>query len=243
MAAVIVFPAIDMKGGKVVRLYRGDLAQATTYGDDPRAQALAFAAAGAEWLHLVDLDGAVAGRQVNGAAVESILAAVKIPVQLGGGIRDEAAIERWLARGLARVILGTVALRDPDLVRRAARRFPGRIVVGIDARDGMVAVEGWEQTSRTPARELARQFHDAGVAAIVYTDIGRDGTLAGVNVESTVALARAARVPMIASGGVASLDDLTRLKSHEGDGIVGAIVGRALYDGRVALAEAISAAR
>jgi phosphoribosylformimino-5-aminoimidazole carboxamide ribotide isomerase len=230
---MILFPAIDLKGGACVRLLRGAMDQATVYNDDPAAQARAFAAAGFEWLHIVDLDGAVAGKAVNGAAVEAILRAVDLPVQLGGGIRDQAAIEAWLGRGVRRVILGTIALKNPDLVKRACRAFPGRIVLGIDARGGRVAVEGWAATSEISALELAQRFEDAGAAAIVYTDIERDGALAGVNIEATAALAAAIRTPVIASGGLASLEELTALKRRAASGIIGVISGRALYDGRL----------
>jgi phosphoribosylformimino-5-aminoimidazole carboxamide ribotide isomerase len=230
---MILFPAIDLKGGQCVRLLRGEMDRATVYNSDPVAQARDFAAAGFEWLHLVDLDGAVTGRAVNGAAVEAILKAISLPVQLGGGIRDETAIAFWLERGVRRVILGTVALRDPDLVKRACRAWPGRIVVGIDARGGKVAVEGWAETSETTALDLARRFEDAGVAAIVYTDIDRDGALEGVNVAATAALATSLSTPVIASGGVASLADIEALLPHEVSGIAGVICGRALYDGRV----------
>ncbi|RDD63294.1 1-(5-phosphoribosyl)-5-[(5-phosphoribosylamino)methylideneamino]imidazole-4-carboxamide isomerase [Ferruginivarius sediminum] len=230
---MILFPAIDLKEGKAVRLLRGEMESARVFNDDPAAQARAFAEAGFEWLHLVDLDGAFAGRPLNAPAVEAIVAAVDLPVQLGGGIRDLATVERWLEAGVARVILGTVAVKDPALVEEACRRFPGRIVVGIDARDGRVAVEGWAETSEIMARDLAKRFEDAGVEAIVYTDIERDGALQGVNVEATVDLARAVSLPVIASGGVASLDDLARLRAVEDQGVAGAILGRALYDGRI----------
>jgi phosphoribosylformimino-5-aminoimidazole carboxamide ribotide isomerase len=236
---VILFPAIDLKDGKCVRLLRGDMAQATTFNDNPGDQAAKFVAAGCRWIHVVDLDGAFAGAPANETAVRAILAAATVPVQLGGGIRDESRIDAWLEAGIARVILGTVALRDPDLVRRACRTRPGKIVVGIDARAGRVAVEGWAETSDVPAVDLARKFEDAGVAAIVYTDIDRDGALAGPNVEATAALARAVRIPIIASGGVSSLDDLRALKAHAAAGIAGVISGRALYDGRIDLAEAV----
>jgi phosphoribosylformimino-5-aminoimidazole carboxamide ribotide isomerase len=235
---MILYPAIDLKDGQCVRLLRGDMAAATVFGDDPAAQARAFAEAGCQWLHLVDLNGAFAGRPVNGVAVEAILAAVAVPVQLGGGIRDRAAIEGWLEKGVSRVILGTVALRDPDLVRAAARAHPGRVAVGIDARDGMVAVEGWAETSDVTATDLARRFEDAGVAAVVYTDIERDGAMQGPNVAATAALARAVSVPVIASGGVSSLDDLRALK-ESGAPLDGAISGRALYEGRIDLAAAV----
>ena len=237
---MILYPAIDLKGGAVVRLMRGDMAAATVYADDPAAQAQSFVAAGVEWLHLVDLDGAIAGRPVNEAAVIAILAAVGVPCQLGGGIRDLAAIERWFERGLARVILGTAALKDPALVRAACRRFPDRIAVGIDARAGRVAVAGWVEEATVTPLELAGRFVDAGVAAIIYTDIDRDGALTGVNVAATTALARAVSIPVIASGGVASLDDLRALKRETASGIAGVICGRALYDGRVDLAAALA---
>ena len=235
---MILYPAIDLKDGQCVRLLRGDMAKATVFGSDPAAQARAFVDAGCAWLHIVDLDGAFAGRPVNAAAVAAILAAVPVPVQLGGGIRDRAAIDGWLARGVARVILGTVALRDPDLVRAAARAHPGRIAVGIDARGGRVAVEGWAEVSDLAALDLARRFEDAGVAAIVYTDIDRDGALQGPNVAATAALARAVDVPVIASGGIASLDDLRALKAARAP-LDGAICGRALYEGRIDLGEAV----
>ena len=237
---MIFFPAIDLKEGACVRLRQGRLEEATLYNDDPAAQARAFAAAGCSWLHVVDLDGAFAGRPRNKVAVRAILAAVAIPVQLGGGIRDMHTIESWLAAGVKRVVLGTAALRDPTLVREACRRFPGRIAVAIDARQGKVASEGWLASSDVTARELALAFENAGVAAIIHTDIERDGALAGLNVEATAALARALSTPVVASGGVASLDDLAALKAHEKDGIAGVIVGRALYDGRLELAAALS---
>jgi phosphoribosylformimino-5-aminoimidazole carboxamide ribotide isomerase len=228
-----LYPAIDLKGGKCVRLFQGDMTRATVFNADPAAQARTFEAVGFEALHVVDLDGAVAGTAVNAAAIRDILTAIRLPVQLGGGIRDRAAIERWLEAGVMRVILGTVALIEPELVREASRAHPGQIVVGIDARQGRVAVEGWAKTSEVTARELALRFEDAGVAAIVYTDIERDGALAGVNVEATATLARALRTPVIASGGVASLDDIRALARHERDGVAGVICGRALYDGRI----------
>ena len=237
---MILFPAIDLKDGNCVRLLRGAMDQATVFNTDPAAQAELFAAAGCQWLHLVDLDGAFAGRSKNGEAVRAILARIAIPIQLGGGIRTAAHIQAWLEAGIRRVILGTVALRDPALVKQACRDWPGRIVVGIDARDGKVAVEGWAETSNVTALELARRFVDAGVAAIVYTDIERDGAMQGPNVEATAALARAVPIPVIASGGVSSLDDLRALKAREADGIAGAISGRAIYDGRIDLAEALA---
>jgi len=237
---VILFPAIDLKAGQVVRLYRGAPQQATVYGSDPAAQAEAFAAAGFRWLHLVDLDGAFAGRPANAAAVETVLRRVSLPVQLGGGIRDLATIERWLALGVRRVILGTAAVRDPALVRTACKAHPGRIVVGVDARDGKVAVEGWAATSELTALELAQRFADAGVAALLFTDVGRDGALTGVNVEATAALARDSGLPVIASGGVAGLEDLRRLKAVAAQGIEGVVVGRALYEGRLEAAAALA---
>ena len=230
---MILFPAIDLKDGAVVRLLRGAMEQATVFGEDPAAQARAFAAAGFAWLHLVDLNGAFAGKPVNGDAVRAILAAVDLPVQLGGGIRDLATVEGWLTAGVRRVILGTAAVKDPALVRDACRAFPERVVVGIDARGGRVAVEGWAEVSDLSALDLARRFEDAGVAAIVYTDIERDGALQGVNVAATAALAEALTIPVIASGGVASLDDIADLKAVEAQGVAGAIIGRALYDGRI----------
>lgn len=230
---MIIFPAIDLKGGQCVRLLKGDMQQATVFNDNPAAQARAFEAQGFRWLHVVDLDGAVAGKAGNAQAVESIIRAVGIPVQLGGGIRDAQSIERWLEGGVRRVILGTAAVKNPDLVREACHKFPGSIAVGIDARQGKVAVEGWAKTSEVSALDLALRFEDCGVAAIIYTDIERDGALAGVNVEATAALARRLETPVIASGGVASLDDIRALRRHEGDGIEGVICGRALYDGRI----------
>ncbi len=237
---MILYPAIDLKDGACVRLLKGDMKTATTFNSDPADQARRFLAAGCTWLHVVDLDGAFAGKSINAAAVETIVeAAAEVPVQLGGGIRDEAGIEYWLARGVRRVILGTVALRDPDLVKRACTRWPGRIVVGIDARQGRVAVTGWSETSSVKALDLALKFEQSGVAAIVYTDIDRDGVMAGPNVESTVDLAYQLTTPVIASGGVSSLADLRELKKHEASGIAGVICGRSLYDGRINLAEAV----
>jgi len=236
---MILYPAIDLKDGQAVRLLRGEMATATVFNDDPAAQARAFAAAGFAWLHLVDLNGAFEGRPVNRAAVESILAAVAIPAQLGGGIRDMATISAWLEAGVARVILGTAAVKNPELVRAACREFPGRVALGIDARGGRVAVEGWAEVSEIEALDLARRYEDAGAAAIVYTDIMRDGVLQGVNVEATADLARATDVPVIASGGVADLADLEALMAAASDGIQGAIIGRALYDGRIDAAAAL----
>ena len=236
---MILYPAIDLKDGQAVRLLRGEMQKATVFSDDPAGQAAAFVAAGCEWLHLVDLNGAFAGAPVNAAAVEAILARVDVPVQLGGGIRDMATIERWLDKGLARVILGTQAVEDPALVRAAARAFPGQVAVGIDARGGRVATRGWAEETDVEATDLARSFEDAGVAAIIYTDIERDGAMQGPNVAATAALARAVSIPVIASGGLSSLDDLIALRDC-GTPLDGAISGRALYDGaldpRVALA-------
>jgi len=236
---VILFPAIDIKDGVCVRLVRGDMASATIFNRDPASQARHFADAGFSWLHIVDLDGAVAGRSVNGAAVAAIRDAVDLPIQLGGGVRDRAAIEHWLALGIDRVVLGTTALRDPRLVRDAAADHPGRIVVGIDARDGHVAVEGWTETTDLGVVDLARHYEECGVAAIVYTDIARDGALVGVDVNAVAAVARQIRIPLIASGGVSSLDDIAALKAQEADGIAGIICGRALYDGRINPAAAL----
>lgn len=237
---MILFPAIDLKDGQCVRLKLGDMEQATVYNTDPAAQARAFEAQGFEYLHVVDLNGAFEGRSVNGAAVEAIRAAVTMPVQLGGGIRDLAGIEAWLARGVTRVILGTVAVRDPALVREACRLFPGRIVVGIDARGGKVAVEGWAEASELTAIDLAAKFEDAGVAAIVYTDIDRDGVLKGLNIASTLELARSVGIPVIASGGLASIADVERLLEPDCAILEGAISGRAIYDGRLDPAAALA---
>lgn len=237
---MILFPAIDLKDGACVRLAQGDMNRATVYETDPAAQARRFADIGFPWLHMVDLNGAFEGRSVNGAAVDAILDATDMKVQLGGGIRDMTAIEGWLARGVARVILGTVALRDPDLVREAARAFPDRVAVGIDARDGRVAVEGWAEQSDIEALDLARQLDDAGVAAIIFTDIARDGVMTGPNVAATADLARALTTAVIASGGVSCLDDLRALKDVADAGIAGVISGRALYDGRLDAAEALA---
>ena len=235
---MILYPAIDLKGGVCVRLRRGDMAAATVFNPDPADQARRFAAAGAEWLHVVDLDGAFAGKSMNRSAVEASLAGVAIPCQLGGGIRDQAAIDGWLAAGIARVVLGTAALKDPGLVREACRRHPGRIAVGIDARGGKVAVEGWAEVSNMDVLDLAARFADAGVAAIVFTDVDRDGIMEGANVAATARLAQASAIPVIASGGVSGLGDLAALKAA---GAAGAIVGRALYDGGLDLAEALAA--
>ena len=230
---MILFPAIDLKDGKCVRLKLGDMAAATVFNEDPAAQAKLFENQGFRYLHLVDLDGAFAGRPINASAVATILQAVTIPVQLGGGIRNLAAIERWLDKGVSRVILGTVAVRDPELVRQACRRFPGRIAVGIDAKGGKVAVEGWAITSELSALDLARRCEDAGVAAIVYTDIARDGVLKGLNLEATAALARETSIPIVASGGLAGIEDVEALLRPEYARLQGAIAGRALYDGRL----------
>ncbi len=236
---MILYPAIDLKDGQCVRLLHGEMDKATVFGDDPAAQAAKFEAAGCEWLHLVDLNGAFAGEPVNAAAVEAILARVKVPTQLGGGIRDMATIEMWLAKGLARVILGTVAVENPGLVREAARAFPGKVAVGIDARNGKVATKGWAEETEVMVTDLAKSFEDAGVAAIIYTDILRDGAMKGPNIAATEALARAVAIPVIASGGVSSLADLIALRDT---GIIaGAISGRALYDGAIDLTEALAA--
>ena len=236
---MILYPAIDLKDGNCVRLLRGEMAQATVFGQDPAAQAAAFQAAGCRWLHLVDLNGAFAGRPVNATAVEAILARITVPAQLGGGIRDLATIEMWLARGVARVILGTVAVETPALVRAAARAFPGQVAVGIDARQGLVATRGWATETAIQATDLARSFEDAGVAALIYTDIDRDGAMQGPNIAATEALARAVTIPVIASGGVSSLNDLLALRAT---GVIsGAISGRALYDGAIDLGLAIKA--
>jgi phosphoribosylformimino-5-aminoimidazole carboxamide ribotide isomerase len=240
---MILFPAIDLKDGQCVRLKLGDMAQATVYNPDPAAQARAFESQGFSWLHVVDLDGAFAGESRNGAAVEAILKATKNPVQLGGGIRTLAQIEAWLEKGLARVILGTIAVRDPALVREACSLFPGRIAVGIDAKGGKVAVEGWAEASTLGVVELARKFEGAGVSAIIYTDIDRDGVLAGINWDSTIALANAVSIPVIASGGLASLADVVRLTYPDARKLEGAISGRALYDGRIDPAEALAVLR
>ena len=240
---MILFPAIDLKDGQCVRLKLGDMAQATVFNDDPAEQAKSFEDQGFEYLHVVDLNGAFAGESVNGVAVEAILDTVDFPVQLGGGIRTLAHIETWLNKGLARVILGTVAVRDPELVRSACKAFPGRVAVGIDARGGKVAVEGWAETSELSAIELARRFEGAGVAAIIYTDIDRDGVLKGINWDSTLELARATSIPVIASGGLASMDDIRRMTAPDAKILEGAISGRALYDGRIDSREALALLR
>ncbi len=237
---MLLFPAIDLKDGQCVRLIQGEMDAATVFSDDPAAQARQFQDQGFEYLHMVDLNGAFEGRPVNGAAVESILKSITIPVQLGGGIRDMATIAAWLEKGVTRVILGTVAVRNPDMVREACKEFPGKIAVGIDARDGMVAIEGWAETSTTTAMELAKMFEFAGVAAIIYTDIQRDGVLEGLNLEDTEELARTVSIPVIASGGLASLDDIRNLMREEYSILEGAISGRALYDGRLDAKEALA---
>ncbi len=239
---MIVFPAIDLKGGDVVRLAEGDMARATVYGDDPAAQALLFAEAGAQYLHVVDLDGSFAGRAENREAVEAIVAAFPGHVQLGGGIRDAAAVEGWFELGVARVVMGSAALKDPEFVKAMAKEWENGIVVAVDARDGLVATEGWAEVSDVPVRDLARRFEDAGVAAVLFTDIGRDGMLKGCNIDATVELARSVRIPVIASGGVKGLDDIRMLALHASDGIEGVITGRALYEGRLDLAAAIQMA-
>ncbi|NNE22706.1 MAG: 1-(5-phosphoribosyl)-5-[(5-phosphoribosylamino)methylideneamino]imidazole-4-carboxamide isomerase [Rhizobiales bacterium] len=237
---MILFPAIDLKDGQCVRLELGDMDRATVFNDDPGAQARDFADVGFEWLHLVDLNGAFEGQPVNADAVTRILDAVDMPAQLGGGIRDMATIEMWLGRGIARVILGTVAVRDPDLVRHACKAFPGQIVVGIDAKGGKVAIEGWAEASELTAIELAAKFEDAGAAAIIYTDVDRDGILKGINVSATLALANSTSIPVIASGGLASIDDISRLLKPDCAILEGVISGRALYDGRLDAAEALA---
>ena len=240
---MILFPAIDLKDGLAVRLEQGDMARATVFHRDPAEQARSFVAQGFDYLHIVDLDGAFAGRPMNAAAVEHILAAVKIPLQLGGGIRDRATIAGWLAKGVTRVIIGTAAVRDPALVKAAAKEFPGRVAVGLDTRDGKVAVEGWAETSQLSALDIARRFEDAGVAAIIYTDVARDGMLKGLNLDATIALADAVSIPVIASGGFASLADVRALLEPRANKLAGAIVGRALYDGRLDAAEALQIIR
>ena len=240
---MIFFPAIDLKDGQCVRLYQGDMDRATVFSDDPAAQARAFQDAGCEWVHLVDLNGAFEGKPVNGAAVTAILAALDIPVQLGGGIRNMDTIDDWLARGVRRVILGTAALTDPGLVKAACKAHPGRVAVGIDARDGLVAVEGWAEVSELTALDLARRFEDAGVAAIIFTDIGRDGVMQGPNLRATLDLARAVSIPVIASGGVSSMADLEDLKAQGGGLLEGVISGRAVYDGKIDMPAAVTLLR
>jgi phosphoribosylformimino-5-aminoimidazole carboxamide ribotide isomerase len=238
--AVILFPAIDLKNGEAVRLEQGDMARATLFNRDPAEQAKAFERQGFVYLHVVDLDGAFAGKPMNAEAVERILVAVKIPAQLGGGIRDRATIEAWLGKGVARVIIGTAAVRDPGLVKEAARAHPGRVAVGLDARDGRVVVEGWAETAELSALEVAKRFEDAGVAAIIYTDVARDGMLKGLNLDATIALADAVSIPVIASGGLASIEDVRALLAPRTRKLGGAIVGRALYDGRLDAAAALA---
>ncbi len=240
---MILFPAIDLKNGEAVRLQQGDMMRATVFSRDPAAQARAFAEQGFTYLHLIDLDGAFAGKPVNAAAVERVIATVKIPVQLGGGIRDRATIDAWLDKGIARVIVGTAAVRDPTLVKAAAGAYPGRVAVGLDARDGKIAVEGWSKTSALSALDVARRFEDAGVAAIVYTDVNRDGMLQGLNLDATIALAEQISPPVIASGGLASLADVRALLEPRAQKLEGAIAGRALYDGRLDPAAALSLLR
>jgi phosphoribosylformimino-5-aminoimidazole carboxamide ribotide isomerase len=237
---VILYPAIDLKDGQCVRLLRGDMGQATVFNTDPPAQARAFASQGFSWIHVVDLNGAFEGAPVNGDAVEGILGAVDLNIQLGGGIRTMETIEFWLAKGVARVVLGTVALRDPDLVRRACKQFPGKIAVGLDSRNGFVAIEGWAESTDRMVLDVAKDFADAGVAAIIHTDIDRDGVLTGVNVGATATLAQAQSIPVIASGGVSSLDDIRALLKVENTGIEGVIAGRAIYDGRLDPVEALA---
>lgn len=236
---MILFPAIDLKNGQCVRLEQGDMARATVFNLDPAAQAKTFEAQGFEYLHVVDLDGAFAGKPVNAQAVEALVKVVTFPVQLGGGIRDLATVEAWLSKGIRRVIIGTAAVRDPQLVKEAAKKFPGRVAVGLDARDGKVAVEGWAETSTVTALDIAKRFEDAGVAAIIFTDIARDGLLKGLNLDATIALADAISIPVIASGGLASIDDVKALLAPRAKKLEGAISGRALYDGRIDPAEAL----
>jgi phosphoribosylformimino-5-aminoimidazole carboxamide ribotide isomerase len=241
--AVILFPAIDLKNGQCVRLEQGDMARATVFNLDPAAQAKSFAAQGFEYLHVVDLDGAFAGKPMNAQAVETMLKAVTVPLQLGGGIRDLATVEAWLAKGVARVIIGTAAVRDPELVKNAARKFPGRVAVGLDARDGKVAVEGWAETSQVTALEIAQRFEDAGVAAIIFTDIARDGLLKGLNLDATITLADRISIPVVASGGLASIEDIRAMLKPRAKKLAGAIAGRALYDGRLDAVAALALIR
>jgi phosphoribosylformimino-5-aminoimidazole carboxamide ribotide isomerase len=240
---MILFPAIDLKNGQCVRLEQGDMARATVFNLDPAAQARSFAAQGFEYLHVVDLDGAFAGKPMNAQAVEAMLQTVKMPVQLGGGIRDLKTVEAWLSKGISRVIIGTAAVRDPALVKVAARTFPGRVAVGLDARDGKVAVDGWAETSEVTALDIARRFEDAGVAAIIFTDIARDGLLKGLNLDATIALAEQISIPVIASGGLASIEDVKAMLSPRARKLEGAIAGRALYDGRLDPAAALDLIR
>jgi phosphoribosylformimino-5-aminoimidazole carboxamide ribotide isomerase len=241
--AVILFPAIDLKNGQCVRLEQGDMARVTVFNLDPAAQARSFAAQGFEYLHVVDLDGAFAGKPVNALAVETMLKEVTMPVQLGGGIRDLATVEAWLSKGVTRVIIGTAAVRDPDFVKSAARKFPGRVAVGLDARDGKVAVQGWAETSEVTALDIAQRFEDAGVAAIIFTDIARDGLLKGLNLDATIALAQRIAIPVIASGGFASIEDVRAMLEPRAKKLAGAIAGRALYDGRLDPAAALALIR
>jgi phosphoribosylformimino-5-aminoimidazole carboxamide ribotide isomerase len=243
MEAVILYPAVDLKNGQCVRLEQGDMTRATVFNLDPAAQARSFAAQGFEYLHVVDLDGAFAGKPVNALAVEAMLKAITMPVQLGGGIRDLATIEAWLAKGITRVIIGTAAVRDPALVKAAAKKYPGRVAVGLDARDGKVAVDGWAETSEVTALDIARRFEDAGIAAIIFTDIARDGLLKGLNLDATIALAERISIPVIASGGFASIDDVEALLAPRAGRLAGAIAGRALYDGRLDAAAALALIR
>ncbi|MBN9599376.1 MAG: 1-(5-phosphoribosyl)-5-[(5-phosphoribosylamino)methylideneamino]imidazole-4-carboxamide isomerase [Afipia sp.] len=240
MEAVILFPAIDLKNGQCVRLEQGDMARATVFNLDPAAQARSFQEQGFTYLHVVDLDGAFAGKPINAQAVEAMLKTVTMPVQLGGGIRDMATLEAWLDKGITRVIIGTAAVRDPAFVKEAAKKYPGRVAVGLDARDGKVAVEGWAETSTVTALDIARRFEDAGVAAIIFTDIARDGLLKGLNLDATIALADAISIPVIASGGLASIDDVKAMLAPRAQRLEGAISGRALYDGRIDPAEALA---
>ncbi len=237
---MILFPAIDLKEGVCVRLQQGDMARATVFNDDPAAQARTFEQQGFRYLHVVDLDGAFAGKPVNARAVDAILRAIEIPLQLGGGVRDMATVEGWLGKGVSRVIIGTAAVRDPEFVKMAAKKYPGRIAVGLDARDGKVAVEGWAETSQLSALDIAKRFEDAGVSAIIYTDIARDGLLKGLNLDATIALAEAVSIPVIASGGLGSIDDVKAMLQPRARKLAGAIAGRALYDGRLDPAEALA---